>query len=129
VDDLDHGSGHAGELSGGRVALISMGLILLVRPTFGTSSASAALAWRHVMNRTGKGSFNGVGIGAIAVATMVICCAAPALLAGGLLASLGAVVGNPLVIALGVALVTGAVAFAVVHRRRRACCPPERQTG
>jgi len=73
----------------------------------------------------GKGSFTGVGFGATAAVAMVICCAASALLAGGLLASLGAVVGNPLVIALGVALVTGAVVFAVVHRRPRACCPPE----
>lgn len=78
------------------------------------------------MNQTkGKGSFTGVGLGATAAVAMVICCAAPAFLAGGLLASLGAVVGNPLVIALGVALVVGAVVFAVVRRRRRACCPPE----
>lgn len=73
-----------------------------------------------------KGSFTGVGLGATAAVALVICCAAPALLAGGLVASLGAFVGNPLVIALGVALVTGGVVFAVVHQRRRACCPPER---
>lgn len=78
------------------------------------------------MNQTkGKGSFKSVGLGATAAVAMVICCAAPALLAGGLLASLGAVAGNPLVIALGVALVIGAVVLAVVHRRRRTCCPPE----
>lgn len=75
------------------------------------------------MNQTkGKGSFGGVGLGVTAAVAMVSC-AAPALLAGGLLASLGAVAGNPLVIALGVAVVAGAVVFALVHRRPRACCP------
>ena len=79
------------------------------------------------MNQTkGKGSFTGVGLGATAAVAMVIRCAAPALLTGGLLASLSAVVGNPLVIALGVALVIGAVVFAVVHRRRRVCAPAPR---
>lgn len=79
------------------------------------------------MNQTkGKGSFTGVGLGATAAVAVVLCCAGPALVAGGVLASLGALAGNPLVITLGVAVVTGALVFAVVHRRRRGCCPLER---
>jgi len=39
---------------------------------------------------------------------MILCCAAPALVAGGLLASLGAVIRSPVVIALGVIVVGGA---------------------
>jgi len=72
-----------------------------------------------------RGSFHGVGLGVTAAIAMVICCAAPALLAGGLLASLGAVAGNPLVIALGLAVVAGAVVFALVHRSRHTSRPPE----
>lgn len=70
-----------------------------------------------------KSSFSGAGLGVTAVLAMVLCCAAPALVAGGLLASLGAVIGSPAVIALGVAVVGGAVVFAVRRRRRSdACC-------
>ncbi|MBA3510147.1 MAG: hypothetical protein H0T19_08680 [Thermoleophilaceae bacterium] len=46
-----------------------------------------------------KSSFSGAGLGVTAVLAMVLCCAAPALVAGGLLASLGAVIGSPAVIA------------------------------
>ncbi|MFN2506927.1 MAG: hypothetical protein ABR540_22390 [Acidimicrobiales bacterium] len=70
-----------------------------------------------------KSFFGGAGLGVTAVFAMVLCCAAPALVAGGLLASLGAVVRSPVVIALGLAVVGGAVAFAI-RRRRSACCPP-----
>lgn len=73
----------------------------------------------------GKGSFTGVGVGATAAVAIVICCAAPALLAGGLLASVGAVAGNPLVITLGVAVVAGAVVVALVRHRRRTGWPPK----
>ena len=69
-----------------------------------------------------KGPFSGAGLGVTAVVAMVLCCAAPALLAGGLLASLGAVIRSPAVVALGVAVAGGAVAYAV-GPRRRACSP------
>ena len=68
-----------------------------------------------------KRSFSSVGIGATA---MVFCCAAPALVAGGLLASLGAVVRSAVIVALGVAVVGGAVVFAVGRRRRGSACRP-----
>ena len=75
--------------------------------------------------RRAKSSFGGAGLGATAVLAMVLCCAGPALVAGGLVASLGAVVRNPVVITLGLAIIAGAVVFAI-RRRRRACCPPGR---
>ena len=73
-----------------------------------------------------KSSFSGAGLGVTAVLAMVLCCAAPALVAGGLLGSLGAVIRSPVVIALGVFVVGGTVVFAVGRRRRKsACCPPQ----
>ena len=79
------------------------------------------------MNEPQRGSsFSGAGLGATAVFAVILCCAAPALVAGGLLASLGAVIRSPVVIALGVFVVGGTVVFAVGRRRRKsACCPPQ----
>ena len=66
-----------------------------------------------------RSSFSGAGLGATAVSAMILCCAAPALVAGGLLASLGAVIRSPVVIALGVMVVGGTVVLAVGRRRRK----------
>ncbi len=60
----------------------------------------------------------GVVIGAFA---LMLCCAGPALIAGGVLSAIGAAVCNPIVIALGVMLITTAVALTL--RRRRRCSP------
>ena len=72
-----------------------------------------------------KSSFSGATLGATALLAMVLCCAAPALVAGGLLASLGAVIRSPVVIALGVFVVGGTVVFVGRRRRKSACCPPQ----
>lgn len=64
-------------------------------------------------------------MGAGAVALMVLCCAGPTLVAAGVLGSVGAFLGNPLVIAGG--LLLAAAAVLIVIRRRSdhaACCPP-----
>ncbi|MGH3312722.1 MAG: hypothetical protein ACRDP3_19435 [Streptomyces sp.] len=57
---------------------------------------------------------------------MIACCALPALIAGGALAGIGGVLGNPWLIAAAVVLVAAA-STAIVRRRRSgrdACCPP-----
>lgn len=75
----------------------------------------------------GKGKRDGVGgaLGGLGlVAAMVLCCAGPALVAGGAFAALGGWLRNPLVIILGAAIV--AVAASSMVRRWRAghaCCP------
>lgn len=55
---------------------------------------------------------------------LVLCCAAPVLIAGGALATIGGIVSNGFVIALGVLIVVGAVVFAL-GRRSRPCAPDE----
>ena len=79
------------------------------------------------MNEPQRGiSFSGAGLGTTAVFAMILCCAASALVAGGLLASLGALIPSPVVIALGVIVVGGTIVFAVGRRHRKsACCPPQ----
>ncbi|MEX1009394.1 MAG: hypothetical protein WD271_16365 [Acidimicrobiia bacterium] len=54
----------------------------------------------------------GVVIGGL---ILVLCCAGPALVAGGALAAVGSILGNPAVIAAGAALLVGA--FAVPYTR------------
>jgi len=49
----------------------------------------------------------------------VVCCAGPALIAGGVLSTLGAVVGSPLFIAAGALLVGGAVVLTLRRRDPR----------
>lgn len=62
----------------------------------------------------------------LAVGAVVLCCAGPALVAGGVITAVGGVFSSPVVIALGVALVAGALCFALWRSRRgdRACDPP-----
>lgn len=72
------------------------------------------------------------GIGAALL--MVICCAAPALVAAGALGALGAWLSNPWVIGAAIALAAAIVLSVLTGRSRRgqedgqedrdACCPP-----
>lgn len=70
----------------------------------------------------------GLLFGAGAVLLMALCCALPLLIAGGVLAGVGGLLGNPWVIGAGIALV--ALVLLVVARRRAHhgrtgpdCCP------
>jgi hypothetical protein len=61
---------------------------------------------------------------AVGVLALVLCCAGPALIAGGILATIGRVASNWFVIALGLAIVAGALVFAF-NRRSRPCGPDD----
>lgn len=70
----------------------------------------------------------GLLFGAGAVLLMAVCCALPLLIAGGVLAGVGGLLGGPWVIGAGIALV--ALVLLVVARRRARhgrtgpdCCP------
>ena len=62
-----------------------------------------------------------VAVGGLA---LVLCCAGPALLAGGLLATIGRAASNGYVIALGLAILGGALVF-TFNRRSRPGRPDE----
>lgn len=77
------------------------------------------------------GLFGVLGVALIAV----LCCAGPALLAGGALSGIGGVLRNPWLITIGAALVLGALSYGtarLVRARRSAgaadCCPPPTRT-
>ncbi|MFD4190513.1 hypothetical protein [Amycolatopsis thermoflava] len=80
-------------------------------------------------NRSGLGGgLAAAGLGLL----MVLCCAGPALIAGGALGALGGAVRNPWLIAAGVLMVLAAVGYALLRRARRRsgqnvedCCPPQ----
>lgn len=59
-----------------------------------------------------RGGFGVIGVGL----AMALCCAVPALLAGGALATLAGVVGDPFVILTVVALAAGAVGWRLPRR-------------
>lgn len=68
----------------------------------------------------------GIGLGIGAGLLMVLCCAGPALVAGGALGAVGRVLGNPVVVVAGIAVAAIGV-VTVLARRGRAqhdCCPP-----
>ena len=71
----------------------------------------------------------GLLLGAGAVLLLALCCALPMLIAGGVLAGVGGILGNPWVIGTGIALVA-LVVLVVALRRTRSdhtdhdCCPP-----
>jgi mercuric ion transport protein len=69
------------------------------------------------------------GIGAALL--VIVCCAAPVVLAAGALATIGAWLANPWVIAAGAALLIAALTLAVRRRRegRDACHPPAGEEG
>jgi hypothetical protein len=73
-----------------------------------------------------------VGVGAL----LVVCCALPVLIAGGVLAGLGGVLGSPWLIGLGVLVVAAAVALTMTRNRHGSCeagtgapgcCGPDRK--
>lgn len=61
---------------------------------------------------------SGAGLGFMAVVAMVTCCAVPALISAGVLATVGAVLWNPFIIAAAGVVVGGAVAYALRRHRR-----------
>lgn len=64
----------------------------------------------------------GESFGVIGLAlAMVACCALPALLAGGALATLGRFIGSPFVLLAGLAVLTAATGL-VLQRRRAGSC-------
>ena len=68
---------------------------------------------------------SGAGLGVMAAVALVACCALPALIGAGLLATIGGVLRNPLIILAGVVLLVGAVGYAWRrHRRGQVCAPP-----
>lgn len=75
-------------------------------------------------------SGSGAALGAGAVLLIVACCAGPALVAGGVLAVVGRVLGGPVVIVAGLAIAVGGVAIVLTRRARgRAkCCGPVQGT-
>ncbi|MGQ0826699.1 MAG: hypothetical protein ACT4OX_17020 [Actinomycetota bacterium] len=78
----------------------------------------------QIRDRESPSALAGVGI----ALAMVLCCAGPVLVAGGALTAVGGFFGNPLVIAVGLAVVV--VAVAVVVRGRAAgakCGEPDKQ--
>lgn len=65
----------------------------------------------------------GVTGGAFAVVALVLCCAGPALIAGGVIGAIGTAACNPLAIAFGLALMAAAVVVAPRrHTQRKMCC-------
>lgn len=61
------------------------------------------------------------------VALPILCCAGPALVAGGALAGLGGAVSSPWLLLPALVLLTGGVALLIRRRVRQdgtSCCPP-----
>lgn len=61
------------------------------------------------------------------VALPILCCAGPALVAGGALAGLGGVLRSPWLLLPALVLLSGGVALSMRRRGRRGgttCCPP-----
>lgn len=68
---------------------------------------------------------NGAGLGAMAAVALVVCCALPALIGAGVLATLGGVLRSPPIIVAGIVVLVGAVGYAYRRRQRdRACASP-----
>jgi hypothetical protein len=65
-------------------------------------------------------------LGGIAAAfALVLCCAGPALIAGGVLSAIGGVVSNPFVVAAGVLIIIAAIGVTFQrHYRGKATCDP-----
>lgn len=60
----------------------------------------------------------------VGVFALVLCCAGPALIAGGALSAIGAALRSPVVIAIGVALVLTAVSITLRRRAHGARAKP-----
>ena len=82
--------------------------------------------------KSSAGIFTMLGVAGLAV----LCCAGPALVAGGGLSAIGAGVRSPWLIAAGAVLVVAAVGYTLARHRRRSvggagsdeCCPPQTRT-
>jgi thiol:disulfide interchange protein len=70
-------------------------------------------------DRPGSARGSGIVAGIGAAVVLVLCCAAPALLAAGALGAVGAWLSNPWVITAALALVILAVVITLTHRRTR----------
>lgn len=69
---------------------------------------------------------SGAGIGVMAAVAVVTCCALPALISAGVLATTGGVLGNPPIIAAAALVLGGAVAYALRRLRRgQGCAEPD----
>jgi mercuric ion transport protein len=81
-------------------------------------------------SNTGPGAALGVSA-VVGVVLVVVCCAGPVLLAGGLLAVIGRFAASPWMIGAGVALGVGGLVTVLAHRGRgrTACCDPPAETG
>lgn len=68
------------------------------------------------------------GRGLMAAVALVVCCALPALIGAGFLATVGGVLRNPLIILAGIVVLAGAVGYAWRRRQRgQVCVPPTRE--
>lgn len=84
--------------------------------------------------KSSAGMFTMLGVALLAV----LCCAGPALVAGGALSAIGAAVRSPWLIAAGAVLVVAAAGYTLARHRRRhvgacaagsdECCPPQTRT-
>ncbi len=113
------GARRAGPGSAGRRAALGSG------PRPSATTAASDCGKRGVMsNRQPSQRDRSPGLVALGGLALVLCCAGPALIAGGVLATIGRVVSNGFVIGLGVLIIAGALVFAL-SRRRRPCAPDE----
>lgn len=92
-----------------------------------TTSGTNPRAGTDQQRSTGQSKLAVVGISGAGVLMVLCCLLGPLLLAGGALGILGAIAGNPLVIAT--AVIVAASATILIARRTRArrgedCCPP-----
>jgi len=61
---------------------------------------------------------SGAGLGLMALAAMATCCALPVLISAGVLATIGGVLRNPLIMVAAALVLGGAVAYALRRVRR-----------
>lgn len=62
----------------------------------------------------------GIGLGILAFAALIVCCAAPLLISAGVVAAVGTWLGNGIVLAVAAVLTAAAVGYALYLRRRAA---------
>lgn len=87
-------------------------------------------------NNKGGGGLGGSLLGLGAVGAMVLCCAGPVLLSAGLLAGVGGLLRNPVILIGAGVLVLAAIAYPIARRSGVTrqpgpdddadCCPPPR---
>lgn len=68
---------------------------------------------------------SGASLGVMAAVALVACCALPALIGAGVLATVGGVLCNPLIILAGIVVLAGAIGYSWRRQRRgKVCAPP-----